>query len=107
MKFLKGFIISAILFATSCGGNEQKVPADDASHDDIIAMAQVAANRIAACDQNDTLAMQTAVMDARAERSAFAIAGRKDATETYDKALHDKLQELNPQLCNTIFAKQQ
>lgn len=104
MKFLRGFIISALLFATSCGGGEQKVPAEVANNDEIIAMAQDAASRIVACDQGDTLAIQTAVMEARAQRSTFAITGREDAAATYDKALHDKLQELNPQLCDIIFA---
>lgn len=108
MRQLQHIIVFlAILTLASCGGSSKTPTIVNASNDEVVMMAQNAATLIAQCDHNDTLAMQTAVVEARAQRSALAIAGKRDAAETYDKALHDKLMELDPQVCNLIFANHQ
>lgn len=108
MKFHILTSLAALLMLCSCGGSEQKtiVPING-SDDEIAAIAQAAAQRIVDCDRTDTLAIQEAIMAARAERSAFAIAGKEDGARTYDKALEEALRKLDPQLCDTIFATPQ
>ncbi|WP_407404694.1 hypothetical protein [Sodaliphilus sp.] len=108
MKHLRFILILGVLVAlAACGGDKNVQSIVSASNDEVVVMAQNAATVIAQCDHNDTLAIQTAVVDARAQRSALAIAGKREAAEAYDKALHDKLMELDPQVCNLIFANHQ
>ena len=90
----------------SCGSDKATGnKAVDMGGDEIVAMAQAAAKQIASCDITDTLAVQTAIMEARAQHSEFSIAGDDEAATAYDAALKDELKKLNAQLCDTIFAK--
>ncbi|MCQ2289170.1 MAG: hypothetical protein MJZ74_08740 [Muribaculaceae bacterium] len=91
------------LATTSCSGNKI-VTGGVTGGDQVEALAKQAAEQIARCDRSDTLAIQAAIMEARAQRSALALAGHEDDAEDFDEALHDRLMELDAQLCNTIFA---
>lgn len=92
--------------ACSCSHNEEQleVATGDA---EITALAEEAAERIARSDHSDTLAMQEAIMYARAQRCTLVIAGDKDGAETFDNALRDRLKKLDTQLCDSIFGTQQ
>lgn len=92
--------------ACSCSHNEEKQEAATGDAE-ITAMAEEAAERIAHSDHSDTLAMQEAIMDARAKRSTLIIEGNKEGAEIFDNALHDRLKKLDTQLCDSIFGTQQ
>lgn len=107
MKLHLFYIMVALLALTSCGGSKQDNAAVPSSDNEIEVLARNAARLIVDADRNDTLAVQTAIMEARAQRSAFAISGNEDGAQTYDEALKDELMRLDPRLCDTIFASQQ
>lgn len=94
----------AIVALASCGGGDGNGVVVVTGDDEIGQIACEAAERIAGCDRKDTLAMQNAIMEARAERSTFAISGNDKAALTYDEALRKRLGELDKNLCDTIFA---
>ncbi len=106
---MKRFLIycAAAAMLASCGSSDGASKVGKASDDEIVAMANAAAERIANSDRNDTLAIQSAIMEARAERSTFAITGNNKAAEAYDEALHNKLTELDKALCDTLFPQKQ
>lgn len=88
--------------ACSCSHDEQpQVPSSEA---EITALAEAAADNIANSDRTDTLAIQSAIMEARAQHSAFVLTGNNNDAETYDNALRERLMKLDAQLCDTIFA---
>ena len=99
--------VAVAMGLAACSGGEEKSVAETANTQEIVAMAQQAAQGIADSDRNDTLAIQNAIMEARAQRSALAIAGRKEAALAYDEALQARLHELDPQLCDLIFGTQE
>lgn len=107
MKQLLLPAVVAMLLA-SCGGNSGSVNSVvPATEDDIVTLAKNAAQIIANTDRTDTFAVQTAIMDARAQRSALAIAGDEDGARAYDEALQNELRRLDSSLCDTIFATHQ
>lgn len=106
MKRFFTYCAVAVMLA-SCNSGDGNGVVVVTGDDEIGQIASEAAERIVGCDRNDTLAMQNAIMEARAERSTFAISGNEDAATTYDEALHKRLEELDKDLCDTIFANKQ
>ncbi len=113
MEFMKKLIFIAVAVAAMAAGmagcsdgekSGESKAAVNAGNGDVTALAKQAAEQIVNAPRGDTLAVQEAIMEARAQRSKLAIAGHTEAAEAYDKALHDHLMKLDAQLCNTIFA---
>ena len=105
MKQILFYILLITMCACSGSNHEQAHMVSNEA--EITALAEGAAERIAYSDHSDTLAMQEAIMDARAQHSALVIAGNKDGAKTYDEALRNRLMKLDAQLCDSIFEIQQ
>ncbi len=107
MKKIALYCLVAMALA-GCGGNKEKEDTYNAQarpdFKEIDSTATAAARRIAAVEITDTFAMQGAVMEARAERSTYAIKGDREGALAYDSVLRAQLSKLNKTLCDTIFA---
>ncbi len=105
MKKIALLCLAAIALA-SCGNSEEQKSSKEPVKPDIKeidSLASSAAKRIASIEITDTFALQGAIMEARAERSAYAIKGDRESALAYDSILHVELSKLNKELCNTIF----
>ena len=82
---------------TACG--EHKSPLDAEARDS----GMRAAAALAAVDHTDTMAMERAVMDAKAKQSVYALKRDSAAVRAFDEAFRAYLKEKDRPLYNSIF----
>lgn len=90
-------ILVAVVMLTACG--EHKSPLDAEARDS----GMRAAAALAAVDHTDTLAMERAVMDAKAKQSVYALKRDSAAVRAFDEAFRAYLKEKDRPLYNSIF----
>ena len=90
-------ILVAVVMLTACG--EHKSPLDAEARDS----GMRAAAALAAVDYTDTMAMERAVMDAKAKQSVYALKRDSAAVRAFDEAFRAYLKEKDRPLYNSIF----
>lgn len=96
MKYMLQLLLAAMLLV-GCG--EKKSPLDAEARDS--GMRSAAA--LVAVDHTDTLAMERAVMDAKAKQSAYALKRDSAAVRAFDEAFRSYLKEKDKVLYQSIF----
>lgn len=96
MKYMLQLLLAAMLLV-GCG--EKKSPLDAEARDS--GMRSAAA--LVAVDHTDTMAMERAVMDAKAKQSAYALKRDSAAVRAFDEAFHSYLKEKDKVLYQSIF----
>ena len=98
MKKLLLIPIIALAMA-ACGSGEGQSPRSDEARKE----GEAAALRLVNTNHSDTLAMQEAILDARATASKYMILDDTVALKVFDEAFHECLKEKDPQLDSEIF----
>ncbi len=96
MKYLVHILAVLALLA---GCSEKKSPLDADARDS----GMRAAAALVAVDHTDTMAMERAVMDAKARQSTFALKRDSAAVRAFDEAFRSYLKEKDSQLYHPIF----
>ncbi len=91
--------LSLILALAACGSGEGQSPRSEQAREEGVA----AATRLVATDHGDTLAMQEAILGARATASKYMILDDTVALREFDEAFHNYLKEKDHQLAKEIF----
>lgn len=73
--------------------------------DKAIKVATEAAKQLVETDHTDTLAMQNAVLEAKALQAEFQVADDSIAVASFNRAFKDYLQENDPSLAKEIFTE--
>ncbi len=97
MKHLVYILILAVAFTVGCA--EKKSPLDAEARDS----GMRAAAALVVVDHTDTMAMERAVMDAKAKQSAFALKRDSAAVRAFDEAFRSYLKEKDRPLYQSIF----
>ncbi len=87
----------------SCKGNsttDVTTPSSEVSE-----AAIAAAGHLVATDHSDTLALQRAILDAKAISGKWLMKGDTASVNTFDKAFADYLKQQDTELYNAIFAQ--
>ena len=100
MKYLVQLLVVVILLLAGCG--EKKSPLDAEARDS----GMRAAAALVVVDHTDTLAMERAVMDAKAKQSAFALKRDSAAVRAFDEAFRAYLKEKDKMLYLSIFPEE-
>ncbi len=87
----------AVLIMVGC--TQEKSPLDAEARDS----GMRAAAALAAVDHTDTMAMERAVMDAKAKQSAYALQRDSAAVRAFDEAFRSYLKEKDRLLYQSIF----
>ena len=87
----------AVLIMVGC--TQEKSPLDAEARDS----GMRAAAALAAVDHTDTMAMERAVMDAKAKQSAYALQRDSAALRAFDEAFRSYLKEKDRLLYQSIF----
>lgn len=74
-----------------------------ANPDDAVARGHEAAWVLTHTDRSDTIALQRAILDARATHDAYVLTGEDDAAQDFEQAFIDSLRRADPQLAQEIF----
>lgn len=101
MRHLSAAVISAAMLA-GCAGNEHA----DSNADAARQSATEAAARLVAVNHSDTLAMQHAILDARAVAGQYQLAGDTAAVRAFDEAFEQYLAQHDTALHDAIFNSQ-
>lgn len=96
MKYMLQLLLAAMLLV-GCG--EKKSPLDAEARDS--GMRSAAA--LVAVDHTDTMAMERAVMYAKAKQSAYALKRDSAAVQAFDEAFRSYLKEKDKVLYQSIF----
>lgn len=96
MKYMLQLLLAAMLLV-GCG--EKKSSLDAEARDS--GMRSAAA--LVAVDHTDTMAMERAVMDAKAKQSAYALKRDSAAVRAFDEAFRSYLKEKDKVLYQSIF----
>lgn len=97
MKYLVHIVAVLVLLMTGC--SEKKSPLDAEARDS----GMRAAAALIAVDHTDTIAMERAVMDAKAKQSVYALKRDSAAVRAFDEAFRSYLKEKDRPLYNSIF----
>ena len=97
MRQLFYIMAAVVLLLVACG--EQKSPLDAEARDS----GMRAAAALVAVDHTDTMAMERAVMDAKAKQSAYALQRDSAAVRAFDEAFRAYLKEKDKLLYQSIF----
>ena len=100
MKHLLTVIAVTLLVLVGCA--EKKSPMDAEARDS----GMRAAAALVAVDHTDTMAMERAVMDAKAKQSVYAMQRDSAAVRAFDEAFRSYLKEKDKPLYNSIFPDQ-
>lgn len=98
MKYLVQLMLVIVLLG---GCAEHKSPLDAEARDS----GMRAAAALVAVDHADTMAMERAVMDAKAKQSVYALQRDSAAVRAFDDAFGVYLKQKDPNLYNSIFAQ--
>ena len=96
-------IILLMLVAGACGGGDQTAQRQVADPDDAVARGHEAAWAVAHTDHTDTIALQRAILDARATHDQYVLTGEDEAAQDFEQAFADSLRRVDPQLARQIF----
>ena len=104
MRQWAAYIMLAMAVAACSGGqdNEQQV----ADPDDAVVRGHEAAWTVAHTDRTDTIALQRAILDARATHDEYVLVGEEDAAHDFEQAFIDSLRRVDAQLAQEIFGNQ-
>lgn len=97
MKHLLYIVTLIAVLMAGCA--EKKSPLDADARDS----GMRAAAALVAVDHTDTMAMERAVMDAKAKQSVFALQRDSAAVRAFDEAFRSYLKEKDRPLYNSIF----
>jgi len=97
MKYLLHLIATFAILLTGC--SEEKSPLDAEARDS----GMRAAAALVAVDHTDTMAMERAVIDAKAKQSVFVLKRDSAAVRAFDEAFRSYLKEKDKLLYNAIF----
>jgi ABC-type uncharacterized transport system auxiliary subunit len=89
----------AVVAVLLAGCSEKKSPLDAEARDS----GMRAAAALVAVDHTDTMAMERAVMDAKAKQSVYALKRDSAAVRAFDEAFRSYLKEKDRPLYNSIF----
>lgn len=89
----------AVLAVLLAGCSEKKSPLDAEARDS----GMRAAAALVAVDHTDTMAMERAVMDAKAKQSVYALQRDSAAVRAFDDAFRSYLKEKDRSLYQSIF----
>ena len=93
--------VVAIMAVVLLGCAQEKSPLDAEARDS----GMRAAAALVAVDHTDTMAMERAVMDAKAKQSAYALQRDSVAVRAFDEAFRSYLKEKDRPLYHSIFPK--
>jgi hypothetical protein len=97
---MRHLLYKVALLAVVMGGcAEKKSPLDAEARDS----GMRAAAALVAVDHTDTMAMERAVMDAKAKQSVYALKRDSAAVRAFDEAFRSYLKEKDRPLYNSIF----
>jgi len=99
MKYLLHLVILAVLMG-ACA--EKKSPLDAEARDS----GMRAAAALVIIDHTDTMAMERAVMDAKAKQSVYALKRDSAAVRAFDEAFRSYLKEKDKPLYQSIFPEE-
>ena len=100
MKYLVPIMAALMLLMAGCA--EKKSSLDAEARDS--GMRSAAA--LVAVDHTDTMAMERAVMDAKAKQSAYALKRDSAAVRAFDEAFRSYLKEKDKMLYQSIFPEE-
>lgn len=95
------YLFLALAGVACSGGNSDDCQIADP--DDTVARGHEAAWMVAHADHSDTIALQRAILDARATHDEYVLTGQEDAAHDYEKAFIDSLRRADEQLAAEIF----
>ena len=93
-------LLALCALACSSGNSDDCQVADP---DDAVARGHEAAWMVTHADRNDTIALQRAILDARATHDEYVLTGHEDAAQDFEQAFIDSLRRADPQLAQEIF----
>lgn len=94
-----------LLAVVACGGNSQPDAQQGMSPDSAVVRGHEAAWIVAHTDHADTIALQRAILDARALHDQFVLMGQDDAASDFEQAFIDSLRRVDPSLAREIFGE--
>lgn len=94
-----------LLAVVACGGNSQPDAQQGMSPDSAEAKGHEAAWIVAHTDHADTIALQRAILDVRAQHDQFVLMGQDDAASDFEQAFIDSLRRVDPSLAREIFGE--
>lgn len=92
------FALAALACSKGSGDDCQVVNPDDA-----VARGHEAAWMVAHVDHADTIALQRAILDARAIHDEYVLTGEEGAAQDFEQAFIDSLRRADAQLAAEIF----
>ncbi len=92
-----------VLSAVACRGSHQADGQPVADPGDAVAQGHQAAWNVAHTDHADTIALQRAILDARATHDQYVLTGEDEAAQQFEQAFADSLRHCDPSLAQQIF----
>lgn len=93
-------LLAAAALMSGCGGGSSATSTRAA---EARTRAIEAAARLIATSQTDTMAMQHAILDAKAMQSEYILAGDTAAVRAFDEAFREKIGNEDPDLASAVF----
>lgn len=93
-------LLAAAALVSGCGGGSSATSTRAA---EARARAIEAAARLIATSHTDTMAMQHAILDAKAMQSEYILAGDTAAVRAFDEAFREKIGTEDPDLASAVF----
>ena len=93
-----GCVVLAVAL-TACGTNDTTYQPND----DAVAMGGEAARVVSLSDHADTMALQRAIIDARAQHDEYVLTGQEGKARDFAKAFTDSLRRCDPEVANELF----
>ena len=97
----QALILLLAIVAVACGGHAgdgQAPPADEA-----VARGHEAAWTVAHADHTDTIALQRAILNARATHDEYVLTEQDEAAADFEQAFADSLRRADPGLAGQLF----
>jgi PBP1b-binding outer membrane lipoprotein LpoB len=95
------FIVAIAMILMGCSSKKEEKPSPLV--DKAIEVATQAAKTLVGTDHGDTLAMQSAILEAKALQAEFQVAEDTAAINTYNRTFKKYLQQYDPELAKEIF----
>ena len=93
-------VLAAAALVSGCGGGSSATSTRAA---EARTRAIEAAARLIATSHTDTMAMQHAILDAKAMQSEYILAGDTAAVRAFDEAFREKIGNEDPDLASAVF----
>ncbi len=98
LLYIPAFLAAAVI-VTGCGGSS----ATSTRAAEARTRAIEAAAKLIATSHTDTMAMQHAILDAKAVQSEYLMAGDTAAVRAFDEAFKEKIGNDDPDLASAVF----